>query len=58
MAELYEPSYWSVTIVPESKLSPTATAHSGFMLKLSHHSGKNTVSLRYTEKGCAMCDGL
>ena len=34
-------SYWSVTIVPESKLSHLATAHYGFVPKLSHHGGKN-----------------
>jgi len=30
-------SYWPVTIVPERKRSHMATAHYGFILKLSHH---------------------
>ena len=30
-------SYWPVTIVPERKCSHMATAHYGFILKLSHH---------------------
>ena len=34
-------SYWPVTIVPESKLSHMATAHYGFVTKLSHHEWKN-----------------
>ena len=34
-------SYWSVTIVPESKLSHMATSHYGFVPKLCHHGGKN-----------------
>ena len=35
-------SYWPVTIVPESKLSHMATAHYGFVTKLSHHRGKTS----------------
>ena len=42
MAESVAQSYWPVTIVPESKLSHMATAHYGFVPKLSHHGGKNT----------------
>ena len=33
-------SYWPVTIVPKSKLLHMATAHYGFVPKLSHHGGK------------------
>jgi len=40
MAESDALSYWPVTIVPESKLSHMATAHYGFVPKLSHHGGK------------------
>ena len=43
-------SYWSAAIVPESKLSQMATAHYGFVPKLSHHRGENTVSFHSTEK--------
>ena len=42
IAEVYDLSYWPVTIVPESELSHTATVHHGFVPKLSHHGGKNT----------------
>ena len=49
-AELCELSYWSVTVVPESELSHTATAHYSFVLKLSRHGGKNIVTLRFTKK--------
>ena len=33
-------SYWPVTIVPKSKLLHMATAHHGFVPKLSPHGGK------------------
>ena len=36
-AESDAPSYWPVTIVPERKRSHMATAHYGFILKLSRH---------------------
>lgn len=41
MAESDALSYWPVTIVPESKLSHMATAHYGFVPKLSRHEWKN-----------------
>ena len=51
MAEPFELSYWPATDAPESKLSHTATTHHGFVPKISHHGGKNTVPFHYTEKG-------
>ena len=43
-------SYCPVTIVPESKLSHMATAHYGFVPKLSHHDGKTPGSLSLKNK--------
>lgn len=41
MAELFELSSCSSGIVLESKLSHKPQAHDDFVLKFSHHSGKN-----------------
>ena len=57
MAESDALSYWPVTIVPESKLSHMATAHYGFVPKLSHHGGKTQKTIHsvlyvpYNENG-------
>ena len=45
MAKVFDLSCWPVTVVPESELSHTATAHYSFVPKLSHHGGKN-IALR------------
>jgi hypothetical protein len=42
MAEAYGSSYCAFGLVPASKLSHRPQAHYGFILKLSHHGGKNT----------------
>ena len=39
-------SYWPVTIVPERKRSHMATAHYGFILKLSHHEWQKQKTIR------------
>ena len=41
MSETYGPSSCPSGLALESKLSRSQEAHSGFMLKLSHHSWKN-----------------
>ena len=56
IAEVYDLSYWPVTVVPKSELSHTTTAHHGFVPKLSHHGGKTikTMSYRYTVPSYSM----
>jgi hypothetical protein len=50
MAELFELSFCTSGLAPKSKLLRSPKVQYGFILKRSHHSGKNTVSLRFTEK--------
>ena len=50
MSESVALSYWPVTIVPKSKLSHLATAHYGFVPKLSHHGGKTEKTKLRTTK--------
>ncbi len=50
MAELFELSFCTSGLAPKSKLLRSPKVQYGFILKRSHHCGKNTVSLRFTEK--------
>ena len=54
MAEAYGPTRCPFSHAFESELSRRPKVHHGFVPKLSHHSGKNTVPLRSTEKTCPL----
>ena len=55
MADAYSTTTCTSALAFECELSREAKAQFGFILKLSYHSGKNTVPLLVTEKTAHSC---